>query len=86
MFSDVNGKTLHVVQKPPPNAPGPSTANIDSERHQPSATRHSHGPSTVVLGSYTVPADNVDPNQVQVGIAYSSFSNLCTVADFACIF
>ena len=66
---DVNSETLHVVAKPPPSAPRPSTANIDSERPQPNTRTHMHGPhgpSTVVLGSYTVPSETVDPNQVQV--------------------
>ena len=88
---DVNWKTLHVVQKPPPNAPWSSTANIAGERPQPNtrsssggAHLHGHRPSTGVLSSHTVPSETVESSQVQVGymppiviILQQFFSSVC---------
>ena len=61
VYTDVNGKTLHVVARAPPNAnfPGPSRpGNVDSERPIPSTTRPmrhhpftTQGAQTMVIGS-----------------------------------
>ena len=63
----MNGKTLHVVQRLPPRA-----SNAPEGGATPSAntSRNGNQGNTFVLGSFTLPSDVVDPNQVQVWLIY----------------
>ena len=65
---DVHGKVIHVVHRPPP-----SSRTQTSSSETPPTRANGGGPhmNNVVVGSFTLPSDILDPNQVQVTALHS---------------
>lgn len=66
---DVHGKVIHVVQKPPPSARTQAQGASSTSTSTPSQGGHPGLPrgdvNSYVVGSFTIPSDIIDPNQVQ---------------------
>ena len=62
---DVHGKVVHVVLRPPPssNRPGNNDSGTPSANHG----MGQRDVNNIVVGSFTLPSDILDPNAVQVG-------------------
>lgn len=56
-FSDVNGKCLHLVQRPPPSTSGSGTSTNDSTTDSRRSRYHSNIPDfdNLVMGSFSIP-------------------------------
>ena len=63
---DVNGRTLHVVQRAPPSTTAQTTASsASSSASTSSSTASSTDPNTFVMGSVSLTSEAVSANQVQ---------------------
>jgi len=68
---DVNGKTIHVVQRSPPSAQSASAAGASSsaaESGRGRGERQRMDGNSFVVGSFSIPPDATDVNQVHVSI------------------
>jgi len=68
---DVNGKTIHVVQRSPPSARAATATNVSgsgAEAGEARAERPSLDGSSFVVGSFSIPPDATDVNQVHVSM------------------
>jgi len=75
VYVDVNGKTIHVVQRSPPSARAASDNGATSSAAEPGQTRGERRRmegNSFVVGSFSIPPDATDVNQVHVGIVYTS--------------
>lgn len=72
---DVNGKVIHLVQRPPPSSLSSQSASSSTsspsssqaQGHRPGFSHRSGGPdgNSFLLGAFTIPSEVMDPNQVQ---------------------
>lgn len=60
--TDVHGKVVHVVLRPPPAQGRPG----GNDNAQPNSSGLGRDVNSVVVGSFSLPADMVDTNMVQV--------------------
>lgn len=73
-FTDVSGKVVHAVARPPPSLrtqAGGTASGVDSQQ-QPTAARGAGGPQrgdNVLVSTFTLPSEVVDPHQIQVASA-----------------
>lgn len=76
-YADVGGKVIHLVERapPPPSQPGSGSTSADSgPSSSPPGT--SQGPhdrnanSYVMLGTFNLPVNIMDPQQIQVGLRH----------------
>jgi len=77
---DVNGKTIHVVQRSPPSARAASGAGPSSSAAEPGRARDERprmDGSNFVVGSFSLPPDASDVNQVHV--SNKGYSSLFTL-------
>jgi len=68
---DVNGKTIHVVQRSPPSAQAANASAASSsaaEAGQPRGERRRMDGNSFVVGSFSLPPDATDVNQVHVSM------------------
>jgi len=71
VYVDVNGKTIHVVQRSPPSARAASASGASSSAAEPGPTRGERprmDGSSFVVGSFSLPPDATDVNQVHVSM------------------
>ena len=67
----MNGKTIHVVQRTPPSARAASAAGLSSSATEPGQApgeRPRMDGSSFVVGSFSIPPDATDMNQVHVSM------------------
>jgi len=67
----VNGKTVHVVQRSPPSAQAASASPASSsaaEAGPPRGERRRMDGNSFVVGSFSLPPDSADVNQVHVSM------------------
>lgn len=68
---DVNGKTIHVVQRSPPSAQAASAAGASGSAAEPGHARGERprmDGNSFVVGSFSIPPDATDVNQVHVSM------------------
>jgi len=66
MFADVDGKTVHVVQKAPPTVPRPGvTSHADQGAARDRDDRTQRDANGFVLGSFSMPSVD-SPNHINV--------------------
>lgn len=71
IYTDVNGKVIHLVQRPPP-PPSRGNANNSSEGNQRTNNRRAHynnrdridGSSSTYLGTMAFPTDFIEPQGI----------------------
>lgn len=98
--SDVDGKVIHLVERAPPQAnlsgsgaAGVSTGGVDGGSSSSHASTSSQGAphdrngnSYVMLGTFNLPVNIMDPQQIQVGMtllhANPTFTTYCRVSCF----
>lgn len=71
VYIDVNGKTIHVVQRSPPSARAASASGAASSAAEAGPTRGERSRmdgSSFVVGSFSLPPDATDVNQVHVSM------------------
>lgn len=87
--SDVDGKVIHLVERAPPQASisssggaGASAAGVEggsSSGHVSTSSQGAphdrNGNSYVMLGTFNLPVNIMDPQQIQVGMLHSVFVN-----------
>ena len=74
VYVDVNGKTIHVVQRSPPSARAASAASASSNAAEAGAARDERqrmDGNSFVVGSFSLPPDAADVNQVHVSMLVS---------------
>ena len=73
----MNGKTIHVVQRSPPSARAASAAGASSSAAEPGPARDERprmDGNSFVVGSFSIPPDAADVNQVHVSMQVLQFT------------